>query len=136
MKTIVLILLAGGAIVPVQAQAQAPAAASRIEYGRYLAEEVGKCQVCHTPRNETGQLDKERWMKGGLLDFAPLMSLAGDAAALVDRLDLLFFARQMSASTRTRLTTLVNAIAPADRSARVKQALLVTAMSPDHVIQK
>lgn len=71
-KLIALVLLAGGAV----AQAQTPAA-SQIEYGRYLAEEVGKCQICHTPRTETGELDKERPMKGMLLDFAPLKPVAG-----------------------------------------------------------
>ncbi|HEY3440025.1 MAG TPA: c-type cytochrome [Paludibaculum sp.] len=72
-KPVVLTLLAAGAI----AQAQAPAAAAKIEYGRYLAEEVGKCQICHSPRTETGQLDKERWMKGAVLDFAPMKPVEG-----------------------------------------------------------
>jgi uncharacterized protein (DUF1800 family) len=70
------------------------------------------------------------------LNLVPLLDIAGDAAALIDRLDLLFFTRQMTSSTRSRLTTLVNGITASDRSARVKQALLVTAMSPDFVIQK
>lgn len=71
-KTIVTTLLAGAALL--QAQTPSPA---KIEYGRYLAEEVSKCQMCHTPRNESGQLDKERWMKGTILDFAPLKPVAG-----------------------------------------------------------
>ena len=43
-----------------------------IAYGKYLVEDVGKCQDCHTPRLENGQLDKEKWLKGAVLDFAPL----------------------------------------------------------------
>src|SRR5450756_750273 len=71
LKTMMM-LVAGGAFL----QAQTPAAA-KIEYGRYLAEEVGKCQMCHSPRTETGQFDKERWMKGAVLDFAPLKPVEG-----------------------------------------------------------
>ena len=67
-----LALTVGTALLP----AQTPTAA-KIEYGRYLAEEVGKCQICHSPRTEAGQLDKERWMKGAVLDFAPLKPVEG-----------------------------------------------------------
>lgn len=56
---------------------QNPRPEARIERGRYLAEEVGKCQECHTPRLENGELDKERWMKGAVLDFAPLKPVEG-----------------------------------------------------------
>jgi uncharacterized protein (DUF1800 family) len=66
------------------------------------------------------------------LDLASLASLA--PAALVDRLDLLFFNLGMSASTRERLTTLVGAVE--GQTEKVKAALIVVALSPDHVIQR
>lgn len=66
------------------------------------------------------------------LDLASLAAL--DAAALIDRLDLLFFNLGMSASTRERLTTLVAAVK--GKTEKVKAALIVTALSPDHVIQR
>jgi uncharacterized protein (DUF1800 family) len=69
-------------------------------------------------------------------NYEPLMALAHDAAALVERLDLLFFCKQMSTNSKQRLTTLVGAMTPNDRTGRVKAALLLTAMSPDFVIQK
>ena len=74
------------------------------------------------------------------IDFAPLAALAtGDGTALVDRLDLLLFDLQMSAATRTRMLGLLKAL-PAtskdDREYRVRSALLLSMMSPDHVIQK
>ncbi len=47
------------------------------ERGRYLVEEVAKCQECHTPRLETGELDRERWMKGAVLNFQPIQPVAG-----------------------------------------------------------
>ena len=73
------------------------------------------------------------------LDLTVLQALAATPAALVDRLDALFFAYQMTASTRTRLTQMITALPGAssnDRERRVKAALIVTAMSPDFVIQK
>lgn len=66
------------------------------------------------------------------LDLASLAAL--DAAALIDRLDLLFFNLGMSASTRERLTVLIAAIK--GKTEKVKAALIVTALSPDHVIQR
>ncbi|MFG6468509.1 DUF1800 domain-containing protein [Roseateles sp. BYS87W] len=66
------------------------------------------------------------------LDLTSLAAL--DAKALVDRLDLLFFNLGMSDSTRQRLTTLIGAID--SKTDSVKAALIVTALSPDHVIQR
>lgn len=73
------------------------------------------------------------------LDYAPLLSLAtGDGAALVDRLNLLLFDLQMGAATRQRLLTLLKALPSGsgyEREQRLKSALLLSVMSPDHVIQ-
>lgn len=55
----------------------ANAADDKIERGRYLVEEIGKCQDCHTPRNEKGELDREKWLKGAVLDFAPIKPVEG-----------------------------------------------------------
>jgi len=75
-----------------------------------------------------------------ILDFAPLVALAeGDASALIARLDLLFFDLQMSPSTRARLSTMLVAMpgSNADRRLqRVKSALTLVTLSPDHVILK
>jgi hypothetical protein len=59
------------------AAAQAPPDKAKLERGRYLVEEVGKCQECHTPRLENGEFDKEKWLKGAVLDFAPLKEVKG-----------------------------------------------------------
>lgn len=52
--------------------AQEPSAEARLARGKYLVEEVAKCQDCHSPRQENGDFDRERWLKGAVLDFAPL----------------------------------------------------------------
>jgi mono/diheme cytochrome c family protein len=49
----------------------------KIERGRYLAEEVGKCQECHTPRSEKGELDREKWLKGAVLNVQPINPIPG-----------------------------------------------------------
>ena len=69
-------------------------------------------------------------------DYAPLLALAATPAALVGRLDELFFNRQMSASTRLRLTTMLGAMTRKTPRERVTAALTVVAMSTDFVIQK
>jgi len=69
------------------------------------------------------------------IDYTPLQALAADPSALVAHLDLLFFNGQMSASTRQRLATMLAAIPANDPKRRVKSALIVTSLSPDHVIQ-
>jgi mono/diheme cytochrome c family protein len=66
------VALAMLAVNAVGLRAQGPAGQDSLARGRYLAEEVGKCQECHSPRLENGELDKERWMKGAVLDFSPL----------------------------------------------------------------
>ncbi len=70
------------------------------------------------------------------LDFAPWEALAADPARLVDRIDLLFFVRQMSAPTRERLTRLASALPANNPRERVRATLMVAAMSPDHIVQK
>lgn len=48
-----------------------------VAYGKYLAEEVAKCQDCHTPKLPNGQLDRSKWMKGATLDFQPVEPVEG-----------------------------------------------------------
>jgi len=43
--------------------------------GRYLVEELVKCQECHTARTATGEQDKTKWLKGGALDFKPVAEI-------------------------------------------------------------
>jgi mono/diheme cytochrome c family protein len=44
----------------------------QVELGRYLVESIGQCATCHTPKNEKGELDKSKWMKGAVMDIQPL----------------------------------------------------------------
>ena len=43
---------------------------SNLERGKYLVEEVARCQECHTPRTET-EFDRTHWMKGATLIGVP-----------------------------------------------------------------
>jgi mono/diheme cytochrome c family protein len=49
---------------------------SNLERGKYLAEDVARCQECHTPKTDTGELDKTRWMKGAILIGVPSTPVA------------------------------------------------------------
>jgi mono/diheme cytochrome c family protein len=46
--------------------------ADRVARGKYLVENVAVCQDCHTPRLDNRELDKSKWMKGAVMEFAPL----------------------------------------------------------------
>jgi hypothetical protein len=74
------------------------------------------------------------------LDLAPLQALANDPPALAARLNMLLYAGQMSDATRDRLTRMLAAMPGGTNASnlkrRVKAALIVTAVSPDFVIQK
>ena len=49
----------------------------KVTRGRYLVDEVGKCQECHTPRLDTGAFDTSKWMKGAVLNVAPIKPIRG-----------------------------------------------------------
>jgi mono/diheme cytochrome c family protein len=42
----------------------AEAETEQVARGRYLAEALGHCGECHTPRNALGGLDRARWLAG------------------------------------------------------------------------
>jgi len=44
---------------------------SLIERGRYIVEDVAMCELCHTPRDEHGNPDRERWLMGGPAQLRP-----------------------------------------------------------------
>lgn len=48
-----------------------------LQRGRYLVEEVARCQECHTPKTEAGELDKAKWLKGAKLDITPIGTIKG-----------------------------------------------------------
>ncbi|HTM50062.1 MAG TPA: cytochrome c [Bryobacteraceae bacterium] len=50
---------------------------AKVARGKYLVEEVGRCQECHTPRSPDGVFDKEKWMKGSVLLFQPIEPIKG-----------------------------------------------------------
>jgi mono/diheme cytochrome c family protein len=70
--------LVAAALLGLPLAAQPPAAKpAQIERGRYLVEEVAQCQMCHTPKGEDGKLDRTRWMKGAVLEVAPINPIQG-----------------------------------------------------------
>jgi mono/diheme cytochrome c family protein len=57
---------------------------ARLQRGKYLVEEVARCQECHTPKAEGGALDRAKWLKGAKLDVAPMAPIQGWHAASPD----------------------------------------------------
>jgi mono/diheme cytochrome c family protein len=56
---------------------QALAQADKASRGKYLVEEVARCQECHTPRLSDGQFNKDKWLKGAVLSVQPIDSIKG-----------------------------------------------------------
>jgi uncharacterized protein (DUF1800 family) len=72
-----------------------------------------------------------------VVDYASLLSNAKNPAALVDQLNLLFCANQMTTATRTQIITTLNSFAAtATDLERVHTAIQFTVGSPDGALQK
>jgi len=59
-----------------QAQNQGAAAnaggnAARVARGKYIVDGVAMCGTCHTPRNDSGEIDRGRWLDGAALWLLP-----------------------------------------------------------------
>lgn len=57
---------------------------AKVQRGKYLVEEVARCQECHTAKTETGEFDKTKWLKGAKLEIAPIGTIKGWHAASPD----------------------------------------------------
>jgi mono/diheme cytochrome c family protein len=53
------------------------AQSDKIARGKYLVEEVARCQECHTPKLSDGQFDKDKWLKGTTLNVQPIEAIKG-----------------------------------------------------------
>jgi mono/diheme cytochrome c family protein len=56
---------------------QALAQADKVSRGKYLVEEVARCQECHTPKLPDGQFNKDKWLKGAVLNVQPIDPIKG-----------------------------------------------------------
>jgi mono/diheme cytochrome c family protein len=56
----------------------------KVARGKYLVEEVAKCQDCHTPKMDNGSYIKSMWMKGATMNLAPAAPVPGWHATTPD----------------------------------------------------
>jgi mono/diheme cytochrome c family protein len=59
------------ALSPATAQEKQAGGQSAVERGRYIVESVAMCELCHTPRTESGDPDKGHWLGGGPTQLRP-----------------------------------------------------------------
>src|SRR5579862_9060248 len=50
----------------------AAAGAQSVSHGKYIAEHVGLCNDCHTPRDDKGELIMSKELQGADIGFRPL----------------------------------------------------------------
>jgi len=55
----------------------ASAQSDKIARGKYLVEEVARCQECHTPKTAEGQFDQTKWLKGSTLNIQAIAEVKG-----------------------------------------------------------
>ena len=55
----------------------ASAQSDKAARGKYLVEEVARCQECHTPKLADGAFDQEKWLKGMVLPVQPIEPIKG-----------------------------------------------------------
>ena len=48
------------------------AQSDKLARGKYLVEEVARCQECHTPRLPDGEFDRTKWLKGMVQTIQPI----------------------------------------------------------------
>ena len=73
---------------------------------------------------------------GTQLDWGPLAALAGDPAALVERLDTLLTHGTLSAEAQQAIVAAVNAVSAADPVTRAKTAFYLVATSPQYQVER
>jgi mono/diheme cytochrome c family protein len=73
-------LVCAAAILVVAAVGRSSAQNATVARGKYLAEQVARCQECHTPK-VNGAFDTTKWMKGSLLAIKPVDQIQGWHAA-------------------------------------------------------
>jgi mono/diheme cytochrome c family protein len=78
MRTITLAALVGAGVLAAAGLASAQNA--NVERGKYVVEQVARCQECHTPKTD-GAFDTTKWLKGGMLEIAPKGQIQGWHAA-------------------------------------------------------
>jgi cytochrome c2 len=66
------------------AAASASAQDALVQRGKYLVEEVARCQECHTPKTESGEFDMAKSLKGAKLNIAAIAPVQGWHAASPD----------------------------------------------------
>ena len=81
MKTSILAIIGGFTLLTAS---PALAQDAKLQRGKYLVEEVARCQECHTPKTETGEFDATKALKGTKLNIAPISPIAGWHAASPD----------------------------------------------------
>jgi mono/diheme cytochrome c family protein len=57
---------------------------AKVQRGKYLVEEVARCQECHTAKGADADFDRSKWLKGAKLEIAPIGTIQGWHASSPD----------------------------------------------------
>jgi len=68
---------AGRAAAPAAPQDGAASSSDPVARGQYIVNGVAVCWRCHTPQDEDGEPDQQRWLLGGPVPFEPARQIDG-----------------------------------------------------------
>ena len=76
-RALLMVLAIGTAgAAALSAQRSSASKPEAVDRGRYLVDDVVQCFQCHTPRTETGDYDRSRWLMGGPVFYRPSVPTA------------------------------------------------------------
>jgi len=69
---LVIAIMCGIALVAADSSHSATGSSAKIARGKYLVEQVGLCDDCHTPRDERGKPIAAKYLQGAPIGFKPI----------------------------------------------------------------
>jgi mono/diheme cytochrome c family protein len=75
-RTVAIPLVTAAALI-IAASATLGGQDAKLQRGKYLVEEIARCQECHTPKTDAGEFDKTKWLKGTKLNIAAIAPVQG-----------------------------------------------------------
>jgi mono/diheme cytochrome c family protein len=69
---VIIVMACGITLVAAGSPHSATGSAAKVARGKYLVDQVGMCEDCHTPRDERGSLITAKYLQGAPIGFKPV----------------------------------------------------------------
>jgi mono/diheme cytochrome c family protein len=72
---VVIVFVCGITLIAAGSPHSATGSAAKVARGKYLVDQVGMCEDCHTPRDERGNFIAAKYLQGAPIGFKPIASV-------------------------------------------------------------